>query len=168
MTSAACQNGIVKLIARLHQLSLKRNAFEQRIFPHLSLLKVCNDGRRSDFTFRVEQDMCHYEGMMHTGMLASVISNSSAIHAQEMDPDHRVVATTQLNLNFLRPAMGGQQLLIRNELLLLGGHHVVADATVMDNSDNVVTKAVHSMLFVDESHAAHFSQHEQSDGLQYV
>ncbi|CEM30266.1 unnamed protein product [Vitrella brassicaformis CCMP3155] len=170
MAQQAIREKIFKVLQRGALLCRKRNSFDQLVVPALSLVDVSEDTMRAKFSLEVTQEMCHWEGVMHSGMISTLIGNATALHGGCCDKDERAVTSTDLNLSFINIAGIGEIVQIESHLLKLGQRACLAEAHVTSKDGaKVVAAGRHTMIFTGaKGSGVALSEHETHRGLDYL
>eukprot|EP00922_Rhytidocystis_sp_ex-Travisia-forbesii_P033028 GHVS01049120.1.p1 GENE.GHVS01049120.1~~GHVS01049120.1.p1 ORF type:complete len:310 (-),score=69.09 GHVS01049120.1:123-1052(-) len=168
LTSAgAVHHRILSSLQRIRLLSRKRNSFEQLFLPHVKLQEVLNHGTTAIFSCPVTQEMCHYEGILHTGQLCAIVSNLSALHTSCVDPKHRVVLTVELNLSFLNKCTVGEEITATSTIISLSHRTATADIKIHNMADKpLLAAARHSMKLSGQ--AAEFQKDVAEGGCDFM
>ena len=100
---------------------------------------------------RVTVDDRHrnYFGGVHGGLLATLVDTVS-FFPRPFLPSGREVATTSLNVSYVRGAKVGDTLTARSELLHLGRRTASLSVRITDQEGRLVAHGATSLLFLDE------------------
>eukprot|EP00922_Rhytidocystis_sp_ex-Travisia-forbesii_P040877 GHVS01061033.1.p1 GENE.GHVS01061033.1~~GHVS01061033.1.p1 ORF type:complete len:270 (+),score=89.85 GHVS01061033.1:231-1040(+) len=149
-TCSSVQSQLNSALQRICLLSRQRNSFEQLFVPLVKLQEVLCEGFTATFTCPVTQEMCHYEGILHTGQFCAIVSNISALHTSCVDPEHREVVTVEVNMSFLNKCRVGDVVTISSTVINLTRRTASAEIKVhkqgSDGKPSLLAAARHSMM----------------------
>jgi acyl-CoA thioesterase len=99
---------------------------------------------------RVAVDERHrnYFGGVHGGLLATLVDTVS-FFPRPFLPSGREVATTSLNVSFVRAAKVGDTLTARSEVAHLGRRTASLTIRITDQADRLVAHGTASLMFLD-------------------
>ena len=97
---------------------------------------------------RLEVDERHLRdnGIVHGGVFATLLDAGVGLAARSLSPAANRLVTAQLNLNFTRPSVVGDVLIVNGEVLHAGQTTVVARAEVRDAADRLVAAGTGTLL----------------------
>ena len=87
-------------------------------------------------------------GIMHGGVLATLLDSVMGMAATSLAPAGHQVVTAQLNVNFIRPAWEGEELTASGEVVHAGRQTAVARGEVRNGSGTLVGAGSGTFLFV--------------------
>lgn len=139
---------------------------EPHSVPFLELLQIhpveFTPGRgRLEMT--VQRQHLRNLGIMHGGVLATLLDSVMGMSAGGLGPAGHFVVTVQLNINFIRPAWEGETLVATAEVLHSGRQTAVARGEVRTAKGNLVGSASGTFLYVAHTDAerARFPQRSE-------
>lgn len=99
----------------------------------------------------VEERHLRNLGIMHGGVLCSLLDSVMGIAAHTMVPDDHFTVTVQLNVNFIRPAWEGETLEAFGEIQHRGKQTAVARAEVKTASGSLVGAGSATFMYIKHS-----------------
>lgn len=124
---------------------------ESRRGPLLDLLgmrpEVLAPGRVR-VLYDVGPDHLRTRGIVHGGIIATLLDTALGVAASSVAPDDQDVVTAQINVNFLRPARQNERLEASGEVVHAGRKTAVATGQVLAASGALVATASATFLFV--------------------
>uniref|UniRef100_A0A0G4I8N8 Thioesterase domain-containing protein n=1 Tax=Chromera velia CCMP2878 TaxID=1169474 RepID=A0A0G4I8N8_9ALVE len=163
------KNKLSKVVQRALLISVKRNAFDVNSFQGLEVERVSETGHKAQFSLEVTQEMCHFGGFMHSGMLTALFCNTSSLHSTCLDEAERKAFTTDVNMTFVKPSGVGEGLAVHSEILKLGQKLCIADGRIINHHGDLIAAGRHTMLFTGEpGKGIQFEETEVSHGLDYL
>jgi acyl-CoA thioesterase len=96
-------------------------------------------------------------GMLHGGVMATLLDASMGIAAMTRAPVEHDVVTVQLNVNFIRPAWERETLSATGEILHSGRRTAVARGEIRTAEGALVASGTATFMFVPLSDPAHQS-----------
>ncbi|MFV0445962.1 MAG: PaaI family thioesterase, partial [Planctomycetaceae bacterium] len=103
------------------------------------------DGR-SELHLVVDERHLRDNGIVHGGLFATLLDAGIGLAARSLSPAANRLVTAQLNLNFIRPAVVGDELTVRGEVLHSGKTSVVARADVHNDTGKLVATGTGTLL----------------------
>jgi uncharacterized protein (TIGR00369 family) len=124
------------------QLARIREQFEQVLFARLLDLRL-GDVARGTATLRivVRDELKRNKGLLHGGVIASLIDTAAAFAALTVLEESEQAATIDLTIHYLRPVTTGQ--INAHATVLRAGRRIIfLNAEVFDESQTLVATAV--------------------------
>jgi len=90
----------------------------------------------------------NYFGGAHGGLIATLV-DTVCFFPRPLLPSGRLVTTTNLNVNYIRPAQVGERLTARSEILHLGRRTVSLAVRVANADGCLVAHATATLMFLD-------------------
>jgi acyl-CoA thioesterase len=90
----------------------------------------------------------NYFGGAHGGLIATLIDTVS-FFPRALIPSGQVATTTNLNIQFIRPAAVGDQLTARAEILHLGRRTAVLQVRVTDQRERLIAQGGVTLMLMD-------------------
>jgi acyl-CoA thioesterase len=90
----------------------------------------------------------NYFGSAHGGLIATLVDTAS-FFPRPLLPSGRACTTTNLNVNFVRPASPGETLVARSELIHLGKRTATVNVTVNNSEDRLVAHGTATLMLLD-------------------
>ena len=97
----------------------------------------------------VEERHGNYFGGAHGGLIATLVDTVS-FFPRPLLPSGRLVTTTNLNVTYVRPAMPGDRLIARSEILHLGRRTASLTIRVSDGEGRLVAHGTVSLMVLQE------------------
>ncbi len=97
---------------------------------------------------RVDNQHMRDLGIMHGGVLATLLDSVMGMAASSMAPVGHFAVTVQLNLNFIRPAWEGETLLAEAEVMHSGRQTAVARGEVHTEAGSLVGTGSATFMYV--------------------
>ena len=97
----------------------------------------------------VEERHGNYLGGAHGGLIATLV-DTVCFFPQPLLPAGRLVTTTSLTVNYIRPVQLGELLLARSELLHLGRRTASLTVRVTDREERLVAHGSATLLVLQE------------------
>ncbi|HET7754268.1 MAG TPA: PaaI family thioesterase [Anaeromyxobacteraceae bacterium] len=91
----------------------------------------------------------NYYGGAHGGLIATLV-DTVCFFPRPLIPSGRTVTTTNLNVNYIRPAAVGDHLSSRAEVVHLGRKTVSLSVQVRNGKGALVAHATATLMFLDE------------------
>jgi len=107
------------------------------LFP---LVRVKRDESEAVAVVHVGRGLCGHEGVVHGGLLASLLDESLARVAINNLPD-KVGVTANLNINYRAPTFADQFIVIRTTLVSASGRKSVVRGRIEDVNGTVLVEA---------------------------
>eukprot|EP00921_Rhytidocystis_pertsovi_P006246 GHVQ01010658.1.p1 GENE.GHVQ01010658.1~~GHVQ01010658.1.p1 ORF type:complete len:227 (-),score=33.14 GHVQ01010658.1:116-796(-) len=148
--SVLIQDRLQRCLVRTALIARKRNSFEQLIQPGVKLEHVSDGGMKAEFCLHVTQEMCHYEGILHSGVTAALVTNLTGLHASCLDPQRRIIMTVDLNVTFVNSSSVGDTVHVVTHVMKLGQRCCLAEAHLYRHTTQVKEQLAagrHTMLF---------------------
>jgi acyl-CoA thioesterase len=95
----------------------------------------------------VAEKHCNYLGGAHGGLIATLM-DTVCFFPRPLLPSGLLVTTTNLNINFLRPAQVGDRLVARSELVHLGRRTASLTARVTDGAGRLIAHGSATLMVV--------------------
>ncbi len=109
----------------------------------MELLKIhpsqAADGELS-FQMKVEERHLRTFGIVHGGVVASLLDSALGFAAWSLTDNNHHVVTVQLNINFIRPAWEGESLIAKGRAKLADENTIVSEGEI--RTDDGITVAV--------------------------
>ena len=118
--------------------------------PLLVTLGIRITGMGADFCqmeVTVDDRHLNFYGGVHGGLLATLV-DTACFFAEPLLPAGRQVTTSQLTLNYLRPAALGDHLVARSKILHLGRRTVHVDVHIVNQHEALVVHGSATLLDV--------------------
>ena len=96
----------------------------------LGLEIVSTTSGNTELRLTVDERHLRDNAIVHGGVFGTLLDAGIGLAARSLSPAANRLVTAQLNLNFVRPAVGGDVLTVRGEVLHVGKSSVVARADV--------------------------------------
>lgn len=127
------------------------DAYANGAFPFLHAMGIepleIGDGTGS-LRVILEDQHLRVGAIMHGGVAASLLDTALGLASATKAPKQHDVVTAQLNLNYLRAARVGDELICRGEVVHSGRRTCVARADVRTATGELVATGTGTMLFV--------------------
>jgi acyl-CoA thioesterase len=107
----------------------------------------------------VAEKHCNYLGGAHGGLIATLV-DTVCFFPRPLLPSGLLVTTTNLNINFLRPAQVGDRLIARAELVHLGRRTASLTARVSDAAGRLIAHGSATLMVL----AAPAGEEDRSTG----
>lgn len=115
---------------------------------HLDIKPVsANDGRAA-FEMTVAEKHLRTLGLLHGGVMASLLDTAMGFAAVTKAPEGFHVVTVQLNMNFTAPAYRGDVLTATGEILHLGKKTAVARGELMNQNGTRIATGTATFMFL--------------------
>ncbi|PLX92614.1 MAG: PaaI family thioesterase [Desulfuromonas sp.] len=121
------------------------NAIPLLITLDIRCTEIGSDFCRMEVT--VAEKHLNFYGGAHGGLLATLV-DTVCFFAEPLLPAGRTLTTSQLTVNYLRPAALGDHLIAEAKILHLGRRTVHVDVTVRNQHDALVVHGTGSLLEV--------------------
>jgi uncharacterized protein (TIGR00369 family) len=87
-------------------------------------------------------------GIMHGGVLATLLDSAMGIAAGTLAPPGHLVVTVQLNINFIRPAWCGETLVATGEVFHAGRQTAVARGEVHTSTGTLIGSGSATFMYI--------------------
>lgn len=114
----------------------------------LGLEVVTRSGGQAELRLKVDERHLRDNGIVHGGVFATLLDAGIGLAARSQSPAANRLVTAQLNLNFIRPAVVGDVLTVRGEVLNAGKTSVVARADVRSAEGKLVASGTGTLLIL--------------------
>lgn len=129
-----------------------RELFERHV-PFLELLGVTpksgHDGR-AEFELTVDGKHLRTFGMLHGGVVATLLDTAMGYAAVTKAPADHLVVTMQLNMNFTRAAKPGDRLLALGEVVHAGGRTAVTRGEIRSAAGTLIATGSATFFFIEK------------------
>lgn len=86
-------------------------------------------------------------GGAHGGLIAALI-DAASFYPEPILPSGRQCTTTNLNVNYVRPALLGDKLIARSEIASIGKHMTTVRVEVHNANDKLVAHGTVTIMFI--------------------
>ncbi|KAL0572086.1 hypothetical protein V5O48_009880 [Marasmius crinis-equi] len=114
------------------------------------LVRARWDEKESLFVIHVGRGLCGHDGIIHGGLLATLLDETLARTAINNLPE-KIGVTAKLSVNYRAPTMADQFIVIRTELVEVKGRKAEVKGTVQDLSGTLLVEA--SATFIQPRYA---------------
>ncbi|HEY6873065.1 MAG TPA: PaaI family thioesterase [Geobacteraceae bacterium] len=111
----------------------------------------------------VEERHGNYLGGAHGGLIATLV-DTVCFFPRPLLPAARLVTTTNLNITYVRPAMPGDRLIARSELVHLGRRMASLTARVTDGEGRLVAHGSISLMVLQEPEGGQAGSNNTQEG----
>ncbi|MCA9053442.1 MAG: PaaI family thioesterase [Planctomycetaceae bacterium] len=112
----------------------------------LGLQVLLREQGRSELRLHIDDRHLRDSGIVHGGVFAALLDAGIGLAARSLSPAASRLVTAQLSLNFVRPAVVGDELTVRGDVLHMGKSTVVARAEVRDAADRLIAAGTGTLL----------------------
>ncbi|MBQ16078.1 MAG: thioesterase [Planctomycetaceae bacterium] len=112
----------------------------------------------SEVALTVDDRLLRNCPILHGGVTAALLDTALGMAADTMAPPQRLTVTTQLNINFVRPAVSGDRLLATASVSHVGRQSIVAAGEVHAENDRLIATATATFLFAGNDNRATTAQ----------
>lgn len=107
---------------------------------------------RTEITLSAQPFLGHQGGIMHGGVLATLLDSACATAGISMLPAGQTPVTSMLNVAFLRPvAIGAREITAIGTVTKAGRQLLVTEARIVDDAGRIHATAVSTALIVDRN-----------------
>ena len=128
---------------------------EQYPIPLLQTLEIVpveSGARHAVMAVTVTEAHRNYYGGAHGGLIATLIDTVS-FFPQGIIPSGRGATTTNLNVQFIRPASVGDRLTARADVLHQGRRTAVLQVRVTDQDERLIAQGAVSLMLLDNDNS---------------
>ncbi|XP_022801413.1 acyl-coenzyme A thioesterase 13-like [Stylophora pistillata] len=115
---------------------------------------------KASFKMKVEESHQNPMGNLHGGMTATLIDMLTTIVITTLPP-HKVAASVDLSISYLRPAPVGEDVIINTEVIKMGRTLAFTAAELLNKDGKLVAKARHTQ-FIGEGQPTPFTDMQES------
>jgi uncharacterized protein (TIGR00369 family) len=121
-------------------VSFWKREIENIPFVRLLGMKVASLDRNGiEMKMTVTPPLINYLDVVHGGGIASLIDTAAYFAIRPFVPEGKGLTTTEIKINFLRPASKGT-LLARGSILHMGSRTAVGEAVILDEDGKLIAK----------------------------
>jgi uncharacterized protein (TIGR00369 family) len=112
----------------------------------LGLEVVTRSGGVVELRLAVEERHLRDNGIVHGGVFAALLDAGIGLAARSQSAAANRLVTAQLNMNFVRPAVVGEELSVRGEVLHAGKTSVIARAEIRSSEGKLIAAGTGTLL----------------------
>lgn len=86
--------------------------------------------------------------MLHGGVTATLLDSMMGAAAGTTAPDQHFVVTVQLNVNYIRPAWHGEQIITKGEVIHSGEKTAVARGEIYTSTEELVASGSGTFMYI--------------------
>lgn len=115
---------------------------------HVGLRVELAEGGRSRTRLAVEEQHLREGGIVHGGVLATLLDVAIGVAARSLAPDGPDLVTIQLNVHFVRATRAGEVLIASGEVLHPGRRTVVARGEIRTSTGELVATGTGTLFYL--------------------